>query len=321
MKTAKILLPLLLATVLVGCNSDDDGIKADGSPNANANVAVRSGVTENPDQTDVQQVAKRLEIPSLRNGQNDLFVVHTADIYGVNYSMEYDCSLKAARWTAFQWHKGNSGGKWKRENWRFGYKFNGYGGNGTPFQPDPLIPDACRLKETSYTGSGYQRGHMLASQDRVTSQEMNGQTFYMSNMHPQLGVAFNLRGGIWYSLEGFIRDNYNKDSFRDTLYVVKGGTIAEGQYTTKAGAGNNLVVPKYFYMAILCKNSKAGAGGYRAIAFWMEHKANTDTKFINYAISVDELERKTGIDFFCNLPDDIEKQVESSMIPQLWNLK
>ena len=87
MKTAKILLPLLLATVLVGCNSDDDGIKADGSPNANANVAVRSGVTENPDQTDVQQVAKRLEIPSLRNGQNALFVVHTADLYGVNYSM------------------------------------------------------------------------------------------------------------------------------------------------------------------------------------------------------------------------------------------
>ena len=81
------------------------------------------------------------------------------------------------------------------------------------------------------------------------------------------------------------------------------------------------MVPKYFYMAILCKNSKAGAGGYRAIAFWMAHKANTDTKYINYAISVDELERKTGIDFFCNLPDDIEKQVESSMIPQLWNLK
>ena len=320
MKTAKILLPLLLATVLVGCNDDDDeDIKANGAVNANANRVLRSGKTENPAQTDVNKVAWRMEIPSLRNGQNDLFVVHTVDGYGVNYSMEYDCSLKAARWTAYQWHSGNSGNGWNRSNWRNGATFNGYGGNGDPFQPDPLIPAGYRLNEKSYTGSSYQRGHMLASQDRVASKDMNGQTFYMSNMHPQIG-AFNTQG-IWYNLEGFIRDNYNKDSFRDTLYVVKGGTIAEGQYTTKVNAGNTLVVPKYFYMAILCKNSKAGAGGYKAIAFWMEHKPNTDKSFINYAVSIDKLEELTGIDFFCNLPDDIENVVESSMILQLWNLK
>ena len=320
MKTAKILLPLLLATVLVGCNDDDDDdIKANVAVNANANRVLRSGKTENPYQTDVNKVAWRMEIPSLRNGQNDLFVVHTVDGYGVNYSMEYDCSLKAARWTAYQWHSGNSGNAWNRRNWKNGATFNGYGGNGDPFQPDPLIPAGYRLNEKSYTGSGYQRGHMLASQDRVASKDMNGQTFYMSNMHPQIG-AFNTQG-IWYNLEGFIRDNYNKDSFRDTLYVVKGGTIAEGQYTTKVNAGNTLVVPTYFYMAILCKNSKAGAGGYKAIAFWMEHKPNTDKSFINYAVSIDKLEELTGIDFFCNLPDDIENVVESSMIPQLWNLK
>ena len=52
----------------------------------------------------------------------------------------------------------------------------------------------------------------------------------------------------------------------------------------------------------------------------MEHKANTDTDVAKYAISIDELEKKTGIDFFCNLPDDIEAVVESNMIPSTWGL-
>lgn len=311
----KYIYMLLTAALFVACDSEDD-ISLSG--NANANMQVRSGVTEKPAEVNCKSMARRVEVPSLNNGAEDLFVVHTTSC-GVNYIMEYDCGKMASRWIAYQWHRGNSGNAWNRNNWRSGYTFNGYGGKGDPFQPDPLIPSYCRMTESSYSGTGYQRGHMLASADRLASQECNGQTFYMSNMHPQL-PGFN-SSGIWYNLEGYIRNNYNKDSFRDTLYIVKGGTIAEGQYNTVMNSGVQLLVPKYFYMAILCKNSKAGQGGYKAIAFWMEHKANTDSNYAAYAVSIDELEKKTGIDFFCNLPDDIESQVESNMVLSAWGLK
>ena len=87
---------------------------------------------------------------------------------------------------------------------------------------------------------------------------------------------------------------------------VSCGTIENGQVLSPAKSG--LLVPKYFFMAILCKRN----GNYKAIAFWAEHTAK-DTRndqLSAYMISVVELEEKTGIDFFCNLPDDVETRVE-----------
>jgi endonuclease G len=114
---------------------------------------------------------------------------------------------------------------------------------------------------------------------------------------------FNTQG-IWWNIENkLICDKYNTNSFRDTLYVVKGGTIRQGEYTM----AKNIPVPKYFFMALLRKRNDIQAnGGYAAIGFWMEHKNNDDANYINYAKSIDQLEQLTGLDFFCNLPDDIE---------------
>lgn len=306
--------------MLVACTEDEPWEKEDRS-NVNSNATLVSqtretSVTESTS-TDCQQVAMRMEVPRLQCGVNDLFVVHTVG-GAVNYCMEYDCSLRANRWTAYQWYKGMSSKetKWDRGKWKKGETFNGYGGRSDPFQPDPIIPSQYQTTLSDHANNGYDRGHMLGSADRLNSKEANGQTFYLSNMHPQLG-DFN-QHGIWYNLENRLRSEYDKDSFRDTLYVVKGGTIAQGQY---AKGKNNLPVPKYFFMAILCKNSDKAQNGYKAIAFWMEHKANNDANYAQYAISIDDLEKKTGIDFFCNLPDKIEQQVESNLVLSAWGLK
>ena len=58
---------------------------------------------------------------------------------------------------------------------------------------------------------------------------------------------------------------------------------------------------------------RLGSGTYHAFGFWTEHlnsyvPSNTDLK--QYALSISELEKKTGMDFFCNLPDNIENEVE-----------
>ncbi|MBR6261783.1 MAG: DNA/RNA non-specific endonuclease, partial [Prevotella sp.] len=80
-----------------------------------------------------------------------------------------------------------------------------------------------------------------------------------------------------------------------------------------------LIVPKYFFMAILCKNKQ----GYKAIGFWVEHlnEDRSNDNLIDYVVSIDELERLTGIDFFCNLPDDEEEQAERIVYPNTWGFR
>ena len=96
----------------------------------------------------------------------------------------------------------------------------------------------------------------------------------------------------------------------DTLYVVKAGTIRSDQVYSKK-CNDRLLVPKYFYMALLAYDKKSNK--YQALGLWTKHENVSDTNknYGDYAISIDELEERTGIDFFCNLPDNIEDDVES----------
>ena len=64
-------------------------------------------------------------------------------------------------------------------------------------------------------------------------------------------------------------------------------------------------------MALLCKKHNGKQNTYKAIGFWVEHKSYGGRPVLsNWAVSIDELEAKTGIDFFCNLPDGLENSVE-----------
>ncbi len=103
----------------------------------------------------------------------------------------------------------------------------------------------------------------------------------------------------------------------DTLYVVKAATIRSDQVYEEKCNGK-LLVPKYFYMALLAYYKDTD--DYEAMALWTVHedKSVTGADFKDYAISIDELEELTGIDFFCNLPDDIEDEVESECHKDKW---
>jgi endonuclease G len=92
-----------------------------------------------------------------------------------------------------------------------------------------------------------------------------------------------------------------------------------GQLTDQIKRENRIPVPRYFFMALLSKKGN----NYKATAFWVEHlnEDHTNDALRNYAYSIDWLEQQTGIDFFCNLPDDIEDMVESKMTPSEWGLK
>ena len=242
-----------------------------------------------------RQEAYRIEIPKLSEDfveDKAKFVVHYApDTYGdthLNFSLEYNIDSRHSRWVAFTFYDKTAENKTDRTNaWSF----------------DPYLLEYTN-NESDYSRSGYDRGHIMASADRLYSETANRQTFYYSNITPQVN-SFN--GGIWLELENTLRNYWGRsNTFRDTLYVVKGGTIRDDQITGTIGQ-NKIVVPKYNYMAILAKK----ADTYKSIAFWFENrKYNEPYRLKEHAISVAELEELTGIDFFHNLPDEIEDVVE-----------
>ena len=171
---------------------------------------------------------------------------------------------------------------------------------------DPLISqnDQPNLGTDGSSGlaesSTYSRGHQIPSADRIHDENANAETFYYTNMTPQLS-GFN--NGVWGTLEGKVR-TWAKAS--DTLYVVTGCVVEDSEITTKTKDGKSTItVPSHYYKALLrLKN-----GEYTGCAFWFEHKSGVyNTASLTDAtvrISIDALEEKTGIDFFVNLPDKV----------------
>lgn len=310
---------LFAALTLAACSSDDGEsqqkipIERKQNPYIVNQGKGTSGNT-NQNATGVNELDSRLEIPRIIGGEDHYVLIYNVDKYGVNYVIEWDNGKRAQRWTAYQMYAGNSGKSWNRNNWTS----TEWGGD--PFQIDPYLPKDVRTELSDYQGSGYTRGHIIPSADRLNSKDANEQTYYLSNMHPQKW-AFNGAPGVWGNMENFLRANWNQNDFRDVLYVVKGGTIRDDQIKEFKG---KLLVPQYFFMAAVCKKGNT----YKGIGFWADHdtpQLSTTTaqsnQLKNCMITIDELETKTGIDFFCNLPDNTENIIESELDRSFWKVQ
>lgn len=304
MKTHFSSLLLLMSLMLASCG-DDNGTGG-GSNNANANTTEKS------------IHALRIEMPHTQRGNNYLLLVKQDDEIGVNYIIEWDCMKRAQRWTCWEWNATNNKKGWERKNWD-GATWMGITWKGDPFQDDDDIPAEYRTELTDYRGSGYDRGHICASEDRICSKNVNGQTFYLSNMHPQVN-AFN--SGVWAKMESRVRQWRDAVTGQGgTMYVCKGGTLQDVNVNGKTMAGTisntnlRMPVPKYFFMAIV---KRTQSGLYSGMAFWAEHKGDNSTDLTPYMISINELEARTGYDFFCNLPDNIEESMEGMLTTSEW---
>ena len=257
-----------------------------------------------PDPEKPSGYASMLEIPALKGGSMNQFITHTTKRNGKDYptySLEYRYKYKHSYWIAY----------------RFDNTTGGNVGRNEAYKPDPELPSQYAAKHNDYTNSGYTRGHLCASSDRQYSKEANQQTFYMSNISPQSGNGFNQSGSAWNTGEDKVQAwGYNISRSTDTLYVVKGGTIGEGMI--KGYIKNEIAIPKYFFMAVLFRSGD----NYKAIGFYMPHenlKDDPDKKDPKkYLMSIDALEQETGIDFFHNLPDNIENTVEATYNVNDW---
>ncbi len=301
MKTTRLILTGFISSILLfsACNDEDT---ANDNTNENANPSV---IPE----------ALNLEMPRIDDETGDIYA-HYVTYNGqqvLNYVLDWHPEKKHSRWVAFVFTNTTAAQNWNRSNWN-GTEWGGTVWEGDPFQPDPDIPVGERSELSDFSNSGYQRGHLCASADRLFSQDANGQTFYLSNMSPQIG-SFNTTD--WAALETQVRNWGRNSSFRDTLFVVKGGTIRDDQVQGSIGSG--VAVPSHYFMALLCKKYSGGQNTYKAIGFWVEHRRYSSTpELSSWAVSIDELEELTGIDFFCNLPDRIEIPVEQTYNPDSW---
>ncbi len=230
------------------------------------------------------------EYPSLDNiTARQMVVMHMDPENSLqrSFTMLYDKDMLFAYWIAFPHHKyytkGSAGGR--NEDWKNDPKID------SKYQPQ---------LSSSYVG-GYSRGHQVASSDRQRSKAMNRQTYYFSNMTPQV-QSFN--GGIWLNLEKAIQNLVN--STNDTIYVVTGAGVYDKSTMkmAKTKSGQNTPVPDYYYKLMARKID----GNYKTIAYFLNHFGSTGN-FTDYKKTVKEVEKITGFTFYPNLPDPKVKEV------------
>lgn len=278
-------------------------------PNSNSNM-------ENPDQT-----AWELEIPHLDS--NNFYAPHTVKFEGntyMNLAIEWNSSLRHANWVAFYYDSNTARSLVSRgSNWAW----------------DPAIPTSLNpVQESDHKSDGFDKGHLCASSDRLFSSEANDQTFYYSNISP---MTHRFNNGFWIGVEDVV-SNWGHSTIKttyDKVYVTKGGTLNNllknfiGKYAGNDGivpytnadglTKHGLAVPAYYYAAVLAEKD----GKYQAIAFLVEHNddlsANPSANELkSKVVTIDELEKFTGLDFFCNLTDEVEEAVESTVDVNLW---
>ena len=240
-----------------------------------------------------------LELPSGLKGSQ--YVVNTYYSGERNYTHLYDTSMMTSLWTAYPLNSSHMGSL-SRPSWDY----------------SPSIPQSYQadLTSHSYSGSTYSRGHMCPNGSRNGNPTMQKQTFYVTNQVPQIQNNFN--SGIWSSLENAVQSLAK----REEIYVVTGvafNKVGESKTVNYVSPADNssqkCPIPNYFYKLVLrVKYSGSTVTDARAIGFWMEHKAYTGDSYINYTVSVDQIEQWTGFDFFVNLPDLIESSAESATL-------
>ena len=212
-----------------------------------------------------------------------------------NYSFCFDKEKHCALWVAYPLHSCYMGNVSRDDDWQY-----------DPYWVEDIYePDVSgTYKANASTASTHDRGHHLPSEDRTMTSADNLTTFYATNVTPQLA---GLNRGKWKNLEGKVREW----AISDTLYVVTGAHFAEGcTYATirdNGGKGKDCPIPTHYYKVIL--RTKSGSSGkwvanctaneLQCAGFWFENISGAERQ----TMSVADIEKKTGLTFFPNVPN------------------
>ena len=245
-----------------------------------------------------------LELPACKAGDGREVLVHSmaggkyvskAADGTRNWSCYWDYKEHMALWVAYPLNN----------------SLKGSGGRSNAWGYDPLLPVSIQPDITRTYGGGWTRGHQIPSADRLSPASANISTFYPTNMTPQ---DYDFNAGIWAGLEGKVRDYASRS---DTLYVVTGALFDKSVSTSGSNTGFAVKIPTYYFKALLYRGTASaakGTKGYMAAGFLMPHTSNiAKGNYLEYIMSIDMLEEKTGIDFFPNLVSAVGEETASTI--------
>lgn len=227
-----------------------------------------------------------VEIPARLSDRTERIITH------MGYTVSYNADWKIPNWVAYELTDVEVAGEEPRAK---------------KFVPDPMVPKYESATTDDYKNSGWDRGHMAPAADMKWHQQAMRESFYLSNVCPQ---NHNLNGGVWKDLEEQVRDLAAQ---KGHIYVVCGPIVSDDYQTIGA---NNVVVPSAFFKVLLQEENDR----IHTIGFIYENVAGR-RPMSTYAMTVDEVETLTGIDFFPSLPDKIEKRVEAEVDFTQWTVK
>jgi len=156
------------------------------------------------------------------------------------------------------------------------------------FREDPRIPEVFRSTKEDYEGTGYDRGHLISSADRMQKTVVNSETFLLSNMSPQK-PGFNR--GIWSTLEDAVRQLAQQEQIVE-VYVVCGPLFKIGEPIEVIG-NNKVVVPHAYFKSVLAEEGKSGR-----LSIWtfdIPNSEDIDAELASFLVPTDEVERRAGL--------------------------
>lgn len=224
----------------------------------------------------------RMEIPVMPEEKQGQIIQHTG------YTLAYDAKNKTPQWVAWELTNEETRGKEERTN---------------DFQPDPQVI-GTQVVTFDYSGSGYDRGHMAPAGDMKWSKQAMQESFYMTNICPQ---DHHLNTEDWNDLEMKSREwarRYGK------VYIAC-GPIYKGIRNEYIGE-HRVKVPDAFFKVILIDDARKSY----ALGFLFENQPG-ERPLKEYLVSVDEIEKLTGMDFFSILPDEVENRLEAEIVRKL----
>jgi len=213
------------------------------------------------------------------------------------YVVSHNNWLKIPNWVAYRLTSEYLAGKTPR---------------GSDFRTDDSFKPHQRAELEDYKASGYDRGHLAPAGDMKRTRQAMSESFYLSNMAPQVGAGFNR--GIWEELEKKVRHWALR---RREVWVFTGPAFREtqGEMRFLLIGPHRVAVPTHFFKILASRDDDASID---AIAFLIPNEPTPREKLREHLTTIDEIEEHTGLDFLDALPDDVENDLERKKAAALW---
>ena len=209
------------------------------------------------------------------------------------YTLSYNKRLNNPNWVSWNLDAGHFGDA---------PRFKG------KFMADESLPAGFyRVRHDDYTNSGYDRGHLVRSEERTKNDADNESTFLTVNLLPQY---HDLNAGPWLRLEEYCQRLAQKE--KKELFIVAGGIFPKKPETI----GKGVAVPESTYkiVVVLDRNQSIEhvTPSTRVIAVSMPNKKGILREdWGQYRTTVAELEKATRYNFLPDLPESLQKALEN----------